>query len=539
MPRVHDPLVRRSQGLKRHAGRAALVLCLLAILCVRFGDPFGDRGLSNVLTGALLLLAALGLLFRFALRRSLALTLRLGVLGALALLVGLFVMFLRFEGVSGEMIPAFAWRLAAPPEAQPRADRGLPALAAPARDDFPAFLGAARDNHVPGVRLARDWDRRPPRARWRAPIGAGWSAFAVAGGWAFTLEQDERGQRASARDLADGALLWSVELDEPFEHVLGGAGPRATPAVELDERGGDGRVYVQSAWGVLACLSARSGERLWSHDLGAEHGLTRAREMELVQYGRSSSPLVAGELVIVPAGGEPGAGQAGLVAFDKQSGALRWAGPPRNLSFSSPVLATLAGVPQILCVNEDTLSAHRPADGALLWEHPWPGRTSGGASVSQAVPLAPERVFVSKGYGGGALLLALEVAGDGGLAARELWRDSRLLRTKFTNVVVRAGFVYGLDDGMLECVELETGTRRWKEGRYGHGQILLAGELLLLCSEDGEVFLLDPDPERPNDVLGSFQALAGKCWAHLALAGGVLVLRNATDCAAWELPLEE
>ena len=188
-------------------------------------------------------------------------------------------------------------------------------------------------------------------------------------------------------------------------------------------------------------------------------------------------------------------------------------------------------------MNEASLSGHALDDGRLLWEYPWPGRTSGGASVSQAVPLAPDRVFVSKGYGGGAALLALEAQGEGALAARELWHDGRLLRTKLTNVAVRAGFVYGLDDGMLECVELESGARRWKEGRYGHGQILLAGEHLLVVSEDGALSLVEASAERANAVLASFQALEGKCWAHLALAGDVLLLRNAEECAAWELPL--
>ncbi len=516
-------------------GRITLVLCLLAILGVRLGD-LGDRGMSNVFTALLLLAAALGLLLAFALRRSLPLRLRLGVLVALAVLCLAGFQLVRIEGVSGEMIPRFAWRSGGRSGAQPGTSGRVLALGRPASSDFPAFLGARRDNHAAEARLARDWNVRPPRLLWRAAIGVGWSAFAAAGGWAFTLEQDERGQCASARSIATGEVAWSVVLDEPFAHALGGAGPRSTPTVELEDAGGDGRVYAQSAWGRLVCLGARSGALLWSHDLLAEHGLSRARETELAQYGRSGSPLVVGELVVVPAGGEPAANQAGLVAFDKRSGARRWVSPPRNLSYSSAASATLAGVPQILIVNEASLSAHALDDGRILWEHPWPGRTSGDANVSQAVPLAPARVFVSKGYGGGGLMLALEPRADGGLVTRELWHDSRLLRTKFTNVVVQAGFVYGLDDGMLECVELVTGVKRWKEGRYGHGQILLAGELLLVCSEEGEVHLVDPDPERPNEVLGRFHALEGKCWAHLALAGDVLLLRNDTECAAWELP---
>jgi outer membrane protein assembly factor BamB len=537
----------------RARGRTILwALWFFALAGIRGFDPFGDRGLTNVVTGALLVLAALALFVSFLRRRSIPLRLRLGTLAAAVLGLTLFLAFVRVAGVSGEMIPRFAWRSASAP-AEPPAPAAPTAvhLAAPAATDFPAFLGARRDNAVSGVHLARDWKARPPVLRWKGPIGAGWSAFALAGGCAFTLEQDGTldgaTQRVSARALADGALLWSVALDEPFAHALGGEGPRATPAVVLGPEAGlapgTGRVFAQSAWGRLVALDAASGAVLWSHDLAAEHGLTRERESELAQYGRSSSPLVvssaAGELVIVPAGGEPGASQAGLVAFELASGAQRWASPGRNFSYSSPTLATLGGVAQVLCVNEASLTGHALDDGRILWERAWPGSTSGDASVSQPLPLAPDRVFVSKGYGQGALLFALERASEGGFTTRDLWHEPRYLRTKFTNVALHAGHLYGLDDGMLECVELASGAKRWKEGRYGHGQLLLAGELLLLCSEEGELFLIDPSPERPNDVLASAPVLTGKCWAHLALAGNLLCVRNAEECAAWELPEAE
>lgn len=525
-------------------GWLALGACTALILWTRIGDPFGDRGLANVATGALVVAAALGGLVAFARRRELALAVRLAGLAAVALALVASFALVRVQGVSAEMIPELRWRWRTPERAVLAVpSSGAGSALGPARSsDFPAFLGARRDNAVPAAALARDWSAHPPRRLWGGPIGAGWSAFAVAGGVAFTLEQDERGQRASARSAADGALLWSTVFDAPFAHVLGGDGPRSTPAVELGPEPGTGRVFALSAWGTLACFDAASGVLLWSHDLVGEHGSTRDEERERVQYGRSGSPLLVGELVIVPAGGA-GAEQAGLVAFETDGGRERWRSPPRQVSHSSPVLATLAGQAQILIVNEDSLSGHAPADGRLLWEFPWPGSTSGDANVSQAVPVPPGNVFVSKGYGGGGLLLALDAGpgagagsdGPAGLVPRELWHAPRLLRTKLTNVVLHEGFVYGLDDGVLECVELASGAKRWKEGRYGHGQILLAGDLLLVASEEGEVSALAPDPERANARLGTFQGLAGKCWAHLALADGVLFLRNAEECAAWEL----
>jgi len=229
------------------SSRIALALCLLAILWVRLGDPFGDRGMSNVVTGVLLIAAALGLLCSFAFRRSIPRRRRLAVLGALAVVLASVAATVRVEGVSGELIPDLVWRSRARAPGAPAAARSGLTLGAPASSDFPAFLGPRRDNRVAEVELARDWNARPPRERWRAPIGAGWSAFAAAGGWAFTLEQDAAVQRVSARSIASGELAWSVELDQPFDHPLGGAGPRSTPAVELEEAGGDGRVYALSA----------------------------------------------------------------------------------------------------------------------------------------------------------------------------------------------------------------------------------------------------------------------------------------------------
>jgi outer membrane protein assembly factor BamB len=295
-------------------------------------------------------------------------------------------------------------------------------------------------------------------------------------------------------------------------------------------------VFVQSAWGVLVALDGASGRELWRRDLVAEFGLDRAREAELAQYGRSSSPLVVGERVIVPAGGAPEGVRAGLVAFDVERGTRLWQSPPRHFSYATPSPGRLLGREVLLVVNEATLSAHAAHDGALLFEHPWPGRTSGDASASQAFALDETRVFVSKGYGEGGALLAVEAQG-GAFVPRVVWHTPRLLRTKFTNVVVHADHVYALDEGILECVELATGARRWKEGRYGHGQLLGVGDTLLVQGEDGLVSAVALDPTRPNDVRWSFQALEGKCWAHLALSENVLVLRNAEQLAAWELPL--
>ena len=202
------------------------------------------------------------------------------------------------------------------------------------------------------------------------------------------------------------------------------------------------------------------------------------------------------------------------------------------------ILGVLAGVEQVLMVNENWVSGHDVASGRVLWEFEWPGTTAADSNVSQAVPVPPDKVFVSKGYGAGAALYRLAGADDGTLAAEQLWQSSRVMRTKLTNVAIRDGYVYGLSEGVLECVDLATGERVWKAGRYHHGQILLVGDVLLVLSEDGELFMVEASPDSRNNVLGQIQAIEGHTWNTFALYGDIVVVRNEQEAAAYRLPLD-
>lgn len=511
----------------------------LLLAAVRRWDPAGDRGLANVLGTGLGLVLVVLWLGAFARRsgypRRVRLGLPLAVVGAALLALAL----LRVEGVRGDMVPVLRWRLAAAPGAEetpaaapadPAAPTSIVMDVAPQRD-WPGFLGANRDALVPDATLALDWDAHPPRLLWRAPIGPGWSAFAVANGWAVTLEQVEGeagGERVTARSARTGAVAWSRSGGARFTHGLGGDGPRATPTIA------DGRVVVLGARGWLACLDGRDGSVAWELDLLERFGITPAAETEQLQYGRSSSPLVTDGRVIVPVGGPT----AGLVAFDLASGAVLWEGPPRTVGYSSPERARLGGVEQVVVVNEASVSGHALSDGTLLWEFPWPGNSSGDANASQPLVLpgpGPEGVLVSKGYGGGALRLD-HTRDEAGFHVRERWRDARVLRTKFTSAVRHGAHLYGLDDGLLSCVTLADGRRVWKDGRYGHGQVLRVGDALLVGAEDGRVVAVAATPDAPDRVLGEFQAFEGKCWAAPAVADGLLLWRSDGECGAWELP---
>jgi outer membrane protein assembly factor BamB len=280
------------------------------------------------------------------------------------------------------------------------------------------------------------------------------------------------------------------------------------------------------ATGILNCLNAADGSRVWSRDTLAD---ASAQNRE---WGDSCSPLVTAAHVIVSSGGANG---WSLVAYDKATGEIAWHAGDAPSAYASPILATLAGIPQILIVNGNSVVAHGPADGHILWEHPW---GDGNSICANPIVIGDNQVFLSTGYGYGCLLLEIERDAEGEIKVSEVWPLNRNMKFKFTNGVHRDGFVYGLDDGVLACLELKTGKRRWKSGRYGHGQVLLVDDLLLIQAESGEVVLVRPDPKKLAEV-ARYPALTEKTWNNPALSGPYLLVRNDKQAACLRLPTRE
>jgi outer membrane protein assembly factor BamB len=502
--------------------------------------PFDDPAIRNlVMLGACFAAGFaiwLWFCFRSTFSRGLRLSVALGT-GLAALLLAGAITALGLAHVvqfSGSLIPRLAPAEHDAAELGAQSASGQADFSATTADDFPGFLGRERSGWIPGPELARDWQANPPRQLWKRPIGAGWSAFAAVDGFTVTLEQRGNEECAVCYEIETGEAVWTFAVPGRHETSLGGLGPRSTPTIH------DGRVYALFVSGVLACLDG-NGKRVWSDDLRQRYGVTAAEDEEHVMFGRAASPLIVDSLVVVPGGGPQGKAK-NLVAFDRDSGRVVWEAESRldngqadQLAYASPTLATLAGHRQILIVNESTASGHDAATGKRLWSHPWPGRSNGNASVSQAVPVAPNRVLLTKAYGSGAELLELSAGAGDELTVTSVWKVPRMLQTKFSNVVVYQNHAYALSEGILECVELNSGRRRWKSGRYGHGQILGVGELLLVLSEEGELHLVELNPEELV-VHGSLSVLHGKTWNNLCLYGKHLLVRNGQEAACLLLP---
>src|SRR5262249_34060354 len=192
-------------------------------------------------------------------------------------------------------------------------------------------------------------------------------------------------------------------------------------------------------------------------------------------------------------------------AFDRATGAEVWHTGDNRAAYCSPMLATLGGKRQILLFDCEGLSGYDDKGGGELWRKPWvtpPQKIN----VAQPLVLDGDRVFITSGYGIGCAMLKVTQT-DGKWDVTELWKN-KAMRCKFTSPVAYQGHLYGLDDGVLTCLEQETGKKKWRDGHYGHGQVLLAGDLLVVLGEHDELALVEATPEGFHEK-GNFTALEG------------------------------
>ena len=372
-----------------------------------------------------------------------------------------------------------------------------------------------------GVRIATDWSATPPVELWRRAIGPGWSSVAVGGGRLYTQEQRGDDEVVACYDAATGAPVWTHLDHARFFESNGGAGPRGTPTLS------GGRVYTLGATGLVNALDAGDGKVLWSRDATADIEAIPSMggaAKKLPDWGFSSSPLVVDDLVIVAMAGQ-------LVAYDLATGERRWVGPKGGVSYSSPQLATIGGVPQVLLASGAGLTSFAPADGTLLWEHKWKG-----FPIVQPALVADGLLVAIASDSGTRRLAVRHGAADWTVEPR--W-TSPALKPYFNDFVVHDGYVYGFDGRILACIDLQDGQRKWKGGRYGNGQLVLLAEqdLLLVLSEEGEIALVKAAPDRFEE-LARLPAVQGKTWNHPVLVSDVLLVRNGEEMAAFRLPKE-
>jgi outer membrane protein assembly factor BamB len=428
----------------------------------------------------------------------------------------------RTGGMSGEGKSDLHWRWTSTPEEKLLAQGADEPTAAPvagqpvsAESGWPGFRGAKRDGIAHAAKIKTDWTASPPVQLWRRPIGPGWSSFAVRDNLIYTQEQRGDNEVVACYNLTNGKPVWKHNDAARFYESNGGAGPRGTPTLNGD------RVYTFGATGIVNALDARNGGVIWSRNAAAD------TQTKTPGWGFSSSPLVVGDVVIVAASGA-------LAAYDINNGNPRWYGPTGGHGYSSPQLATIGGVQQILLLNGQGVISVSPADGSLLWKYAWEGD-----SIVQPAMTPDGDVLVGSGSGLGSEvgLLRVAVARDANTwTPKERW-VSIGLKPYYNDFVVNKDYAFGFDGSSLACIDLKNGERKWKGGNYGHGQILLLPDqyLILVLSEEGELGLVKAAPDQFTEIT-KFKAIDGKTWNHPVVVGDVVLVRNGEEMAAFRLP---
>jgi outer membrane protein assembly factor BamB len=381
---------------------------------------------------------------------------------------------------------------------------------------WPGFRGADRRGEQPGVVLEEDWSESPPKEIWRVRVGPGWSSFTVAGDRLFTQEQRGEQEVVVCYNAIDGGELW-VHLDESrFFEVFGGTGPRATPTLS------GGKLFTLGANGLLNCLDPLTGDLVWQRDIRDD------ADRDPPIWAFASSPLVTHGVVIVHAGG---ADDKGLLAYDEQSGELRWTAAAGNDSYSSPQLSQIDGKECVLMLTNTGVVFVEPSDGSVLGEHEW---LFPGYRVVQPLVVDAASVLIGTPMGTGTQRVDVRWDGEG-FDTEERW-TTIAMSPYFNDYVAHEGFLYGIDKNIFACVDLRDGERKWKRGRYGNGQVLLlpSGGQLLVTTEKGELVLLRATPDKHVE-LARHRVFEARTWNHPVLVGNRLYVRNGEEAVCLEM----
>ncbi len=385
-------------------------------------------------------------------------------------------------------------------------------------NDWPQFLGPTRDGRYAGKPLARVWPDGTPREIWRTRVGQGLAGPVVAGDRLILFHRERSREVVEAWDVHSGQPEWRYEYATTYRDDFGfDEGPRSVPVVA------GGRVFTFGAQGQLHAVDLETGEGVWSVDTKKRFSFRKGF------FGAAGSPLVEDGRVIANVGGR----EAGIVAFAAETGEVLWTSTRDEASYSSPVGATFGGVRHAVFFTRNGVVGLDSATGRVRFQRRWHSRL--GASVNAATPLViDDLIFVSASYGTGAGLFRVE-----GAELAELWSSDDILSNHYATSVYHDGYLYGYHgrqeyNPSFRAVELRTGEVQWNESRFRSGTVTLAGDLLVIVRETGELLLAEASPDT-FQPLARAQVLPSVIRAYPALANGLLYVRNENTLVCLDL----
>jgi outer membrane protein assembly factor BamB len=382
------------------------------------------------------------------------------------------------------------------------------------RADWPQFRGPHGDGRSQAKGLLREWPAEGPKLLWRQAIGDGYSSVVVVGKRIFVGTADKETEYAVSLDADTGKELWRQAIGPIFIQEEFGSGTRSSATWDGE------LVYYISGRGKLFALKSADGTIAWNSDLLATFGAGQPR------FGYAASAVVAGDLLIVDAGGAPG---KGIVAFDKKKGEVKWSAlDSKSAHYASPVLAEIGGVRQLIIARrEDPGFVSLGLDGKTLWTYQGLPQV-----LASAVFVAPDRFFFSSANDGTGFMVKIKTEG-GKQTVEEVWRNA-VLKSHFHSAVAVDGLLFGFDNATLKCVDAETGTQKWAARGFGKGSLTEADGLLFILSDDGRMALAEKTGEAFRQI-STFQALTGKTWTAPTVAAGRLYLRDFDEIVAYDI----
>jgi outer membrane protein assembly factor BamB len=396
--------------------------------------------------------------------------------------------------------------------------------------DWPRWRGPAVTGHVPDGEAVPKTLPDKPKVLWRVPVGDGVGSPVVAGGKVFYLDNQAGKEVVHAAEAHTGKPLWTATLDRAFKDAHSAAGPRGTPLVDGD------RVYVLSCRGEFQCLSVADGKVVWRvhfvTDFGAVFDGETGPAVGATRHGNTGSPFIDGDRMYVDVGGRSG---ASVVCFDKKTGRVIWKSQSDPVGHGGPVVATIAGVKQVVSFTTLGAIGLSAEDGKLLWRVPV--NTRFGRHVITPV-VVDDRVVVSSYLAG---LIGIKVSRDGDtFRADRAWVD-KSSAVNFANPVAIGQHLYGLGKSRkLICVDVRTGrmvwAKDWTSSRMfgkGYASFLVMKDRILVLAEDGTLLMMAADAKAFRII--AKVKVCDKNWCNPAYADGKLYLRDAKELLCVQL----
>ena len=390
----------------------------------------------------------------------------------------------------------------------------------PAADSWPQWRGPNRDG-VAAVSVPEQWPEQLTRV-WRVEVGEGHAAPLVADGNVFVFARQAGEEVAACLDLETGALRWQQRNSVAYEMNSAarrhGKGPKSTPVLY------QGRLYTLGISGILSCFEAKTGELAWRHDFSTQFSGA------LPLYGTSMSPLVADGMLIAHVGGHD---NGSVMAFDAETGEVKWAWAGDGPAYTSPVVATFDGVRQVVTQTQNACVGIGLESGELLWQLPF--TTAWDQNIVTPVLFGDAVVFSGLRKGTSAYR---PVRGDDGWTVEQIWHNQDV-SMYMSSPVLADGLLFGFAHtrkGHFFCLDARSGERLWQsEGRQADQvAIVRAGNVLLCQKSDAELVVVRESREAFTPV-ARYSVADSPTWASPAVVDGHVLVKDVSHLTLWRL----